>query len=158
MAANPNPVNEGTERLTVGALRDFLTAMDGAPLADDQPVMVHVGWDWPVEEMDASDGLLVLLAEIPEGVSFVNFDGLQAMEKSSTEAHRKAMLLETKNDRQAEIIASMRDKAEQWDAAQPLIAAMSTVCTEATRICMEKGHGDTAMWDALDALAKVADG
>lgn len=54
--------------------------------------------------------------------------------------------------------APWQDKAEQWDAAQPLIAAMTTVCIEAARICHQMGHGDTAMWDALDVLAKVANG
>lgn len=65
--------------LTVGKLREFMASMH-----DAMPIRVHVGWDWPVSEWDA-DEFLVLFADIPDRVSFVNKAGLDSMEDSHTE-------------------------------------------------------------------------
>ena len=63
--------NKSSEELTVGALRTIIATLPAL-----LPVKVHVGWDWPVEEWDATDEELVLFADTPEGVLFLADYGL----------------------------------------------------------------------------------
>lgn len=80
---------EVSKPLTVLGLHELIQS-----LADSTPVLVHVGWSWPILETDINEDGLILFADTPEGVSFVNSDGLDSMQKSSTATARRLMLAE----------------------------------------------------------------